>query len=129
MTHSQDTEPVARKPHACDMCRRTIHPGEKYRRGAGMDGSSAWTWKECAHCAALVTVAWRRSHLDEGYTEELFHDFEPQSIAEARVRAPMRRQWARCDGSLYPVPVVEWVEDKHGFRWPAAIAPGLGDAA
>ena len=124
MTHFHDTEPVARNSHTCDMCHRTIRPGEKYRRSAGMDGSSAWTWKECAHCAALATVAWRRSHLDEGYNEDLFADFEPWSVAEARVRAQVRRRWTRRDGSLYPVPVVEWAEDKHGFRWPTTIAPG-----
>ena len=50
MTHWARTNPKARKEHRCEVCSRTIKPGETYSRGAGMDGSTAWSWIECAHC-------------------------------------------------------------------------------
>lgn len=124
MTHYTHATPKARKPHRCMMCYRTIDPGETYRRGAGMDGSTAWTWIECGHCAEFVRVAFRRSWDDESYGDDLFIDFEPLDIAEARVRAQWRRKWRRLDGTLYPLPLVGQYEDKHGFRYPVSIAPG-----
>jgi RNase P subunit RPR2 len=124
MTFYTDKHPTARKSHFCQMCRRTIRPGEKYRRSAGMDGSSAWTWIECAHCEAFVTVAYRRSWMDEGYDEDLLRDFEPQDVGEARVRAQFRRRWQDRAGDLYAVPEIQWTEDKYGFGHPTAIRPG-----
>lgn len=123
MTHYTHAEPKARKPHRCMMCYRTIDPGETYRRGAGMDGSTAWTWIECAHCAAFVRVAFS-CYWDESYDETLLIDYEPRSIAEARVKAQYRRKWRRLDGTTYPLPVVNMVEGKHGFSHPASISPG-----
>lgn len=124
MTHYADSHPVARKAHICDMCSRAIDPGETYRRSAGMDGSSAWTWRECAHCEAFARLAHCRSWQDDGYGPDLFAEFEPATVAEARVRAQWRRKWRRLDGSLYPVPALTITEDKYGFGWPTAIAPG-----
>jgi hypothetical protein len=124
VTHWDHTHPKARKPHRCHMCYRTIEPGERYRRTAGMDGSTAWTWIECDHCEAFARFAYRRSWSDDGYDESLFVDFAPETIAEARVRAQWRRKWRRLDGSLYPVPDLTITEDKYGFGWPTAIAPG-----
>lgn len=124
MTFFAESHPKARKSHRCHMCYRQIEPGEVYRRSAGMDGSSAWTWIECAHCEAFVRVAYRRSWSDDGYDETLLIDFEPHTVAEARVRAQHRRKWRRLDGSLYPVPAVEWAEDKYGFRHPVALTTG-----
>ena len=123
MTHFTHTTPTARKAHRCMMCWRLIEPGETYRRGAGMDGATAWTWIECAHCAEFVRVAYRR-YGDAGYDETLLIDFQPDNMAEARVRAQHRRKWRRLDGSLYPVPAVTITEDMYGFRHPTAIAPG-----
>lgn len=124
MTHYVDTRPKARKPQRCMMCNRTIDPGENYRRGAGMDGSTAWTWIECGHCAEFVRVAFSRSWDDDSYGEDLFVDFEPQGIPEARIRAQWRRGWRRLDGSLYPLPDVTQAEDKYGFRHAVSIGPG-----
>lgn len=129
MSHFAHSTPVARKPHRCQMCTRIIEPGETYRRSAGMDGSTAWTWKECAHCAAFVRVAYRRSWMDEGYDDDLLADFVPESVTEARVRAQYRRRWRGRDGGLYPIPDVQWAEDKDGFRYPIGIVPGVLVAA
>ncbi len=123
MTFYQHTNPRARKQHRCEMCGRTIQPGEVYRRGFGADGN-AWTWKECAHCEQLVRVAFPRSWNDESYGDDLFNDFEPQSIAEARVRAQHRRRWQRLDGTLYPIPNVIESEDRYGFGREDSIEPG-----
>lgn len=88
-----------------------------------MDGT-AWTFIECAHCAAFIRVAYRRSWMDEGYDEDLLRDFAPDNIQEARVWAQYRRRWQRADGSLFPIPTVVFHEDRHGFAWPVAIEAG-----
>ena len=123
MTHWTHTTPKARKAHRCQMCYRTISTGETYRRGAGMDGSTAWSFIECLHCAAFVRVAYARWG-DEGYDESLLIDFDPADIAEARVRAQWRRKWRRQDGTLYPPPVVTMHQDRFGFGHPVGIKPG-----
>lgn len=107
------------------MCSRTINPGEVYHRSAGMDGATAWTWIECGHCAEFVRVAYPRSWSDDGYDAEIFAEFVPRDVAEARVRAQWRRKWRRLNGTLYPIPVVTIAEDKYGFGHAVAIAPGV----
>lgn len=92
----------ARKPHRCDMCFRTIGPGETYLRGAGMDGT-AWTWKECAHCEVLASWVVQSLGLDE-YGEENLINWDPETTGEMRIKVQHRRQWKRRDGDLYPVP-------------------------
>ena len=114
MTHFHTEHPIARKPHLCEMCGRRIDPGEKYRRGSGMDGATAWTWIECAHCAALAAYIGRiDDYYDEGYGFDLFHEWEPETVEHLRIKAlATRRRWRRADGSLYPVPVVAWTDDR-----------------
>jgi hypothetical protein len=118
-----ETHPVARKPHTCGMCRRQIRPGETYRRGAGMDGGTAWTFKECAHCLPFIRLAHTLAG-DSEYGEDLLIEFEPENVAEARVRAQFRRQWQNRAGDLYPVPVVIEAVDKYGFGRAVGIKPG-----
>ena len=122
VTHYVSTKPKARKRHFCDLCNRVIQPGEEYRRSAGMDGSTAWTWRECAHCAQLIAVVWRETYSDDGYDSMTVDDWEPRTIAALRVKVLWRRKWARADGSLHPVPVVTWLEDKYGFGHPVDVA-------
>lgn len=124
-TYWHSTTPRARKAHRCCLCSRTIEPGETYRRGAGMGDGTAWTWIECGHCNEFVRVAYRRSWMDDGYDQELLIDFEPNDVAEARIRAQWRRKWRRIDGTLYPLPVVTVTQDKYGFGHPTAIEPGV----
>lgn len=122
MTYFHRTTPTARKPHRCNLCGRMIRPGETYHRGAGMDGGTAWTWRECAHCYALIPIV---DTIDGEYGwPDDFADWTPYTIPHARLRAMWRRRWTRADGTLYPVPVVVWHEDKHGFRWPIDARPG-----
>jgi hypothetical protein len=102
MTFWTDSWPVARKPHRCELCNRTIRPGEKYRRGVGMDGT-VWTFKECRHCRAVMDLA-DPTGGDCEYFPDVLGEWEPQSVTEARWRAQWRRQWTRRDGALYPLP-------------------------
>ncbi len=110
MTFFTESKPTARKRHICASCRRIIEPGEVYRRGAGMDGGTAWTWKECLHCAALIL---RINDLvdddGEGYSWESFADYARgdygfETVADLRAAAGWRMQWRTRRGTLLPVP-------------------------
>lgn len=117
MTFYSDSWPTARKEHRCSDCRRTIHPGEKYRRGAGMDGEQAWTWKDCEHCYWLLQIIpW-----DDEYHPETFDEWEPDSVSELRLKALWLKKWTRADGSLYPVPTITTLEDEMGFTRVVAV--------
>lgn len=99
-----DTEPVARKPHRCDDCARTIEPGEKYIRLFLLGDCGPYTWKRCQHCRAFIRLYYNEfADYDEGYDYQSIWDWEPDT-AEALEH---RRQWAAkwCNGTqLYPVP-------------------------
>lgn len=99
------THPKARKPHHCWMCHRTIRAGETYLRAVALEDGTASTWKECAHCEALVTFINRVNHEYE-YGEGVVIEWEPITVAEARVRAQWKRGWTTSAGELYPLPVV-----------------------
>lgn len=105
MTHWISETRRARKAHRCDTCGRQITPGEHYRHGAGMDGSTAWSWAECAHCRVLAAFVMDLYDLDE-YDWTSVAEWDPADLGEFRVKAQWRRQWRRVDGGLYPVPVV-----------------------
>ena len=117
--HYAHTWPTARKPHPCELCRRTIRPGERYLRGVGMDGITAWTWRECAHCDAIrdLARAYGADGADGEYSLDVIAEWEPQTPSQLRALVLWRRQWTRRDGSLYPVPEKVRYEDPDGFGW------------
>jgi len=47
------TEPVARKQHECCECDGGIHPGEGYRRAAGVWSGEFSHYKTCFACVEL----------------------------------------------------------------------------
>lgn len=101
-----DEDRKARKPHRCGTCGRTIDPGETYRHTCMVDGRDIWTWKECAHCRAMMNILrlWDWADADDGFNPEWINDFEPKTIAEARIWIGWRGQWRRKDGTLREVP-------------------------
>ena len=123
MTFYKHTNRAARKPHQCMLCARQIAPGERYLHGAGMDGATAWTWAECAHCDALRAYVYARSW-EDCYDEELISDWEPETVAHLRIKAMWKRQWRRPDGSLMPVPVAVRTFDANGFGWVTDVQAG-----
>ena len=117
MTHYSDSHPRARKPHRCSLCRRWIRAGETYRRGAGMDGSTAWTFRECAHCAAIIPLV--VAEIDpwvEEYDDFFIPDWEPTTVAHLRLKVLYLRKWTDRDGYLYPVPEQVYRDDSTGRR-------------
>lgn len=100
--------PIARKVHHCDMCGREILPGERYERGAGFDGGTAWTWKECEHCQALIKVYpeildWT----DEGYNSDDILEWEPRTWLGRMRKMRWSHKWRHGNGDLALVPVKE----------------------
>lgn len=91
----------ARKQHTCYLCWRTILTGENYMRGSGMDNATAWTWKECAHCHAIIDIA---CDGELEYGDITILDWEPTTLAHLRLKALWSRKWTRIDGTLQPVP-------------------------
>jgi len=98
------------------MCRRVIRPGETYLRGAGMDGSYAWTWRECAHCDAIRDLPRNEWGIEE-YDWQTIADWEPRTVHLLRLKALWQKGWERKDCSLYPVPEKVMHTDEHGFSW------------
>jgi hypothetical protein len=101
--HYSWSTPTARTQHRCDLCGRTIRPGEKYHRMAGMDGLTAWTHRECRHCAFLRGIAHEATGEFE-FHDDLIVEWEPTTVAGVRLKALWRKKWQRADGSLYPTP-------------------------
>jgi len=104
MTTCVKATPTARKQHVCEDCGRIIRSGEKYRRTAGLDGGTAWTYKECRHCSATLSLWYGEIVHDYEYAADDFAWWEPSSVTGLRAKVNFRRQWTRADGSLVEVP-------------------------
>jgi hypothetical protein len=102
-TISQST-PKARKAHRCMWCYRTIDPGETYSRAFNTDGVTGWTWINCLHCEAFVTLAGIEDWDGDGISVEHILEHEPTAVSDLRLKALHRKKWRRADGTLYPVP-------------------------
>ena len=103
------SSPKARKAHKCQMCFRVIESGETYHRQFNEYDSSVYTWKECAHCVALLRLVDIEDWDDSGISDETVSEWEPGDLWELRLKALWRKKWRRADGSLYPVPTKESV--------------------
>jgi hypothetical protein len=101
-----------------------IQPGETYRRSAAMDGGTAWTWRECAHCEVLLQWLVRTDALwggDDGYSQDSVVEWEPESLSDLRLKACWKQKWTRRDGALMPVPVKTMREMADGWRYLAEV--------
>jgi hypothetical protein len=91
----------------CDVCTRIIEPGETYTRGVGLDGGAgAWTYRYCAHCAALTAYLADLFGLSEYEPTYLVEDWEPAGDAQHAVKAAHAARWRTGPGGLLPVPVI-----------------------
>lgn len=101
------SQPVARKPHGCGWCGRTIQPGEKYDRASYIwEDGQLYTWAGCLHCLEFIRIiGWHVLDPDaEGVSEDDLNEWEPASLFELRLKALWRKNWARRDGTLYAIP-------------------------
>lgn len=97
----------ARKAHHCSLCGRTIEPGETYEYQINIYDEHIYTWKECAHCDAMrcrIDFSGWAGYPDEGIDADDIGEYEPRSIAEARLIVGWRTKWRRKDGTLREVP-------------------------
>lgn len=107
MTTFMHSRPRARKAHVCDVCARTVEPGETYTRGVGLDGGAgAWTYRYCAHCAVLISYLADLFGLNEYEPAYLLEDWEPRTDAGRAVQASAARRWRTADGALTAVPQI-----------------------
>jgi predicted RNA-binding Zn-ribbon protein involved in translation (DUF1610 family) len=103
MTIADETR-TARKAHRCELCRRDIEPGEKYRHQRYKDCGDIWTWRQCAHCDAVIDALIADGMCgDFGIDCDLVGEWEPDTIAGLRLKVGWKRKWRRRDGSLYPL--------------------------
>lgn len=103
-TTLSDKHHKARIAHYCDLCSRRIEPGETYRRVRVVDAGEAWTSWGCEHCEALSVLLGPWLDQGEGISEDDIGEFEPSTIAEARLWIYWKRQWRTRNGDLRPVP-------------------------
>lgn len=102
---------VARKPHACEECRRTIEPGETYERTAAVWEGDFITCVACAHCAAARVICdGLDQYFHEGYYGGL-SEWLTESAAEydvidgvLRLAAQHSAKWRYQSGALMPCP-------------------------
>ncbi|WP_251151372.1 hypothetical protein [Cellulosimicrobium sp. Marseille-Q4280] len=124
MTTYLHSRPRARKAHVCDVCSRTIEPGETYTRGVGLDGGAgAWTYRYCAHCAVLITYLSVWFNEDEYVARELVENWEPRTGAGRAVKAAAENRWRTGDGALTPVPVILTEDTETTWRPTGIVLP------
>lgn len=111
----------ARKAHFCSTCHRMIRKGEEYRRGTGFDGGDVWTWKDCAHCLAVLNLyrssvmGYENQYNEEtyaGWIENRHSDTKPIGVQQLRSMAGFQNGWKTREGNLWPIPKKEEVDDQ-----------------
>jgi ribosomal protein S14 len=109
---STERHRVARKPHTCGECGRSILARETYLDACGLADGTFWTAKMCRHCFA---VAEWLSESCNGYLHtaviEDFREHAEGKIGYLRAVVGARRKWSRFDGTgLMPVPILPPLE-------------------
>lgn len=99
---------IARKPHRCEDCSRTIPKGERYHHWKGIDDDGWRTFNTCAQCHECASDLWEidvRGEDENGddcypYLPEVdWPDVAQMSPVWARRAAVYLVQWA---GQPYP---------------------------
>jgi hypothetical protein len=95
----------ARKSHHCLMCGRIIDPGERYLHQRNVDCGDIWTWRNCAHCDVLMALLHAiNPYRDHGVVSDDVWEWEPETVAQMRLKMYWKMGWRRRDGSLRDVP-------------------------
>lgn len=71
---STSKQPIAKKPHICDLCLRTIQRGEKYERFSGLYNGDFFDQKLHLDCERLID-RYCRAMDDNEYTEDAVLDW------------------------------------------------------
>lgn len=103
----------SRKTRQCVTCYRVMDTGERYRFGSGMDGSTAWSWHQCEHCALVLRFWYDHLVMDEewgyGDFEVWATEYQAETIQELRAQVCWRKRWRYNSGELVPLPTKEIV--------------------
>jgi hypothetical protein len=111
--HTAPVHTKARTTKRCQECRREIHPGEYYYRGAGKADGTVYTIIDCAHCH--VAVNWLAENCGGSVNEMVIEDIGEHAeenpeigFGLMRVWHGARRKWqikrGRHAGQLMPLP-------------------------
>jgi hypothetical protein len=113
---SRHAHRVARVPHRCGECGRTISPGEQYKFATGLSDDSIWIAKVCQHC--LVAAEWLNQNCG-GYLYHAIHeDFREHAdgnLAMLRIVVGAGRRWRSFadPARLLPVPALPPEMNEH----------------
>ena len=106
--HLSEGSPVARKPHRCDDCGRTIRPGERYHWSRWAVEGSVVQETQCRHCRAAASWLTDRcgGWLWPAVGEDLFEHWDAGCDDHELLRLIVgwRKDWTRRDGTLMPEP-------------------------
>ena len=51
-----ESNPIARKEHRCELCNRIIHKGQRYRKQFNKDCGDVWSFKGHEECFELTSI-------------------------------------------------------------------------
>lgn len=95
----RDAHPVARKPHQCIDCFRTIEPGERYHYGCGLYEGDWDSNHQCLRCEAaalwltMVCNGWLWGGVREDLAEHWEEDFLYRSHSFGRLVLAAKDKW------------------------------------
>lgn len=104
----REDQRVARTPHRCDLCGRTISKGEGHWAQTNIYDGRIYTFRTCEHCEAFISVCGVLDDIpwdEEGYGPDALECFDPGDRYALTYQQRWRRRWTRSDGTLYPIPV------------------------
>ena len=65
---------IARRPHKCDYCGKTIEKGEEYEWQKDLFDGAFYEWHCHLACGRVASAIWDYADPDDGMTDDLFMD-------------------------------------------------------